>query len=485
MIVDVARESRTRSDAKSSDSSTSSGLSSESESYGTTPPTSASSHSDKDGMEIGDTNVPTLQLFYQPPADKKSRELAILETVRAFFITSPAVLFTYWELFPQMTDHFLTLAWSDEGFWHTLLASAAVTHDMFRLQGPSELYLVEKGKSLQLIQSSISAEAIDEALVGAVFMQMFCEFCVSNLAMVRHHLNGLYLLFLRCQARQVDDSGSQAFLRPITRFLGRMCFRADITNAAILEVPPQWPEMTSQDEMEDRSWLLKLARVTTKLTPANIEWALASFEIDNLWQRTYRFAMQSNIYRKSGDARAEVKITREYEKLTRSFRLWKERSIVVKQDAIELFASGPSLSRDSSPRFLFHEPLYLQNPFYGKILNQWRSVWIYASTIVQPVPGPRADIPQRFQFAVDICRKHAALGKDSFNGPQWWCLFYAGLAFGKHYPLECHWIMERLGETARQFPVLGTPFMNMPAMWAADTVHWNAWGRLFPLPRVD
>ena len=393
---------------------------------------------------------------------------------------SPAVLFTYWELFPHMCDHFITLAYGSDGLWHTLLASSAVIRDMFRHQGSSQFYFVEKSKSLQLIRKAIESEAIDEALVAAVFLQMFCEFSVGNMGAIQHHLYGLYLLYQRCQQRQVDTYGEYAFLRPLTRFLGRMCFRADLTNSAILGLPPQWPEMTPLDEMEDRKWLIKLSYVSKSISMESIDWALASFEVDNFWQSTYRFAMRSNIYRKSGDAQADEKIALEYENLTKRFKLWRQRCIVVEQESIELSGLSPSGPRSSqNHRFLSHAPLSLQNRFFAKVLNQWRAVWIYASTIVHPFTGPRAEIPQRFQFAVEICRTHAALGRDGINGPQWWCLFYAGLAFGKQYPLECNWILEKLNEIAMEFPVLGVPFSNMPAIWTADSVHWNAFGRLF------
>src|SRR5438552_65041 len=203
---------------------------------------------------------------------------------------SPAVLFNYGELFPRLCDHFLTLACGDDGLWHTLLASASIINDTLRCQGPSQAYLIEKGKSLQLIQKAISANAVDEALVAAVYMQMFCESCVNNLEAVRQHLQGLYLLYHRCQQRQVNCNGGQAYLRPITRLMGRMCFRADLTNATILEVPTQWPAMTPLDEIEDRKWLIKLTTVSRCMSRESVEWALASFEVDNLWQRTYRFA---------------------------------------------------------------------------------------------------------------------------------------------------------------------------------------------------
>ena len=46
--------------------------------------------------------------------------------------------------------------------------------------------------------------------------------------------------------------------------------------------------------MEDRGGLFKPARVPTKLSPKNTQWAFASFQVDNL-SHPYRFAMQSNI----------------------------------------------------------------------------------------------------------------------------------------------------------------------------------------------
>ena len=452
-----------------------------------TPPTSVSGDSEDNVEIICEMVNPTVSFLYQPHPSKRNHVMAKIETIHEFMEKSPAVLFTYWELFPQMCDHFLTLACGDDGLWHTLLATATIVGDMFRCQGPSQFYFVEKAKSLRLIQMAISTDAVDEALVAAVFMQMFCEFCTNNLDAVQHHLHGLYLLYQRCQQRQADSYGGLAYLRPITRFMGPMCFRADLTNAAMLEMPPQWPVMTPLDEIEDRKWLVKLARVSKGMPRESIEWALASFEVDNLWQRTYRFAMQSSKYRKSGDPQAEEKIALEYLKLRTSFKVWQLRSIVVQQEAIERYASDlPNPPADQYHRFLSHQPAYPKNHFYAKVLNQWRAVWIYASTIAQPITGPRADIPERFQFAVEICRTHAALGRDGLNGPQWWCLFYAGLAFGaKQYPLECHWIMERLTEIAIEFPVLRVPFSYMPATWAAERVHWNAWGRLFPIPRED
>jgi hypothetical protein len=163
-----------------------------------------------------------------------------------------------------------------------------------------------------------------------------------------------------------------------------------------------------------------------------------------------------------------------------SLEMWKQRRIVVEQEILERYAQNTieQSTTDTTHRFLWYEPLYLQNHFYGKVLNQWRAVWIYASVVAQPVIGPH--IPGRFQMAVDICRTHAALGVNAINGPQWWPLYYAGLAFGnKNYPLECDWIMGMCRKIGRLFPVLLFAMNNMPTTWAEEEVHWNPLGRLF------
>ena len=100
--------------------------------------------------------------------------------------------------------------------------------------------------------------------------------------------------------------------------------------------------------------------------------------------------------------------------------------------------------------------------------------------MVQPSSGPEGH-PKRFQMAVDICSTHAALGSEGFVGPQWYCLFHAGVVFGgsKRYPLESDWIHERCREIAGAFPVLAPVMESMPAAWASEKVHWNALGALW------
>jgi hypothetical protein len=158
------------------------------------------------------------------------------------------------------------------------------------------------------------------------------------------------------------------------------------------------------------------------MTHENVEWALASFEINNLWHRTYSFAKQSEIYRRSKDPQAEMKINFEYKTLRQVFEFWRQREVISKQEEIERHAQQNTPTDPAS--FLWYEPLYLQHTYFGKLTNSWRAVQIYASLIVNPSPGPDSRVDfDRFAMAVELCRMHAALGKKAIAGPQWQALF--------------------------------------------------------------
>jgi hypothetical protein len=107
---------------------------------------------------------------------------------------------------------------------------------------------------------------------------------------------------------------------------------------------------------------------------------------------------------------------------------------------------------DVPTRFLHYRPLHIENAFYGRLLNQYRSAQLYISLIIHPEQGPQP--PDRFECAVDICRTHAALASlpqaDTTMTTEIWALYLSGFAFGRSYPMECGWIKEQLAEIDRQ-----------------------------------
>ena len=81
-------------------------------------------------------------------------------------------------------------------------------------------------------------------------------------------------------------------------------------------------------------------------------------------------------------------------------------------------------------QFLEYPLVHLTNFFFANLLNHWRSIEIYLSLIPHPQWGYYN--PRRFQSAIDVCRTHAALGKERnfLTTGKIWGLHLAGVTFG-------------------------------------------------------
>jgi hypothetical protein len=212
--------------------------------------------------------------------------------------------------------------------------------------------------------------------------------------------------------------------------------------------------------------------IAKNMPSKDIEWALAGFELDNLSHQTYNFARQSHVLRRT-DPHAEHKIYIQYQLLEQAFESWKQRSIVIEQEELEqYFREIATPSPELFNRFLHYEYIPLLNHFYAKLLNQWRASFIYAALVL---PFPDEDVLTR--HAVDICRTTAALGYNAFSGPQWECLFYAGIVLGQ---AERDWIVDRCWMVAAMLPVLSPHIERLEKVWTECNDDWNMFGRLYP-----
>lgn len=423
---------------------------------------------------------PCSMFFSQPSLDNWTLDMAMLHSLLHFTDTSPGTAFGFYELFPDATDHFFSLAMENAGLRHSLLALVGVVRDTFSAREPSEFYLTHKATSLNLLQQAISAGHVDEILMLAVVMQIGTDSTTGNFAAIRRHTHGLYLIYQRLKETLGNDGVSPSF-GALGRVIIRMGARSDHVTARFFDVFPEWPVLTWQDEAQDRKWLTQNTGISKNMTPEAIEWALASFEIDNLNHRTYRFAKRSDVYRSSEDPSAEGKILSEYQRLVQYLNTWCQRPVVIQQEERERYAQlTAETSHDIQSQFLWHEPLHIQNPYYMKLVQQWRTCWIYASTIAHPFTGPEPQSHKRFTTAVDICRTHASLRMDTVLSAAWEALYYAGLVFGgtRFYPRESEWIMERSRGIAKVFYFLMQPVELMPANWEKATVEWNSFAKI-------
>lgn len=404
----------------------------------------------------------TMTLLYEPPMDPWTRDQARLNSLRVFLDSTPAYGCLFPELFPNLTNHMRFLALQNEGLLHSLLSMATLVRDMFATRAPSPLYFTYKSRSLRALQKALSTDLIDEYLFTSILIQLFTDYTLMDTEALKRHLRGLYLVYIYLK--------THGRLTSTIRFFARLAAQVDYRIACISGELPQWPAFSASEEADDRRWLSQSKGISTGMRSKEMEWALAAFEVENLFRGTYIFAKSTAMLRQM-DYQAEEAISLEYEILLQQFELWKQRKIVIEQEAIERFARKVGKYEiDPQMRFLEYDYLPLQDHYYAKLLNQWRAAQIYASTLVLSTDN-------HILMAIDICRTYAALGDDVYSGPHWDCLFYAGLVLGTR---EREWIIGRCLMVAERMPVLYAYIAKMNRVWEQDVGFWNVYGSLFP-----
>ena len=418
-----------------------------------------------------------MPVYSVPTLDSLTCEMSQLHSLRTFMPSCPAISWNFYELLPHITDHMIHISLGSNSLRHSLLALTATVQALF--SGiMSETYFVKKLRSLRSLQDEISSDAVDEATALAVIMHVGMEVLLGQLRNSRKHLRGVFLMLeLFKEKGRISGQG----LSPLGLLIQRMMVQLDRALSSINGVPTEFESLDPTVEIEDRKWLSTNIGASKGLSSTNVEWILASFEMDNLQHRGYNAAKRVHSWREIKDPQINEKIRIEYCKLMQGMELWKQRAVVREQEDIEQHAQKVNKpSDDPQLRFLHYEPLCIQHTYYAKLLNQWRWQSIYNSLIVDPGPGPGPSSHDRYALAVDICRTHAALGKNAFVGPSWQGLFYAGMVFGgrKQSLKESEWIMERLKAVEAGLPSWKPVIESMPLLWEGKMSHWNGFAGL-------
>ena len=291
---------------------------------------------DDEVEEINRDEQEILQLLYEP-LDPCTREMAQLNDLKFYLNASPANIWNWYQLFPNITDHVFNVSLGNDSLRHALLAVSACVRDLFSKTPASEFYLTEKAASLRLLQQAISNDLVDEAMAISVVMQIGMDVLLGRLRHTRQHLHGLRLIFERLK-QNARDTGQP--LSPLALLIQRMALRIDYSLVSLSGEPTQFDSLDPFVELQDRKWLAQTHKGISKDMPAtNIEWALASFEMDNLMHRAYCAARRCEEYRTSNnDSQTEEKIQLEYRKLMQGVEMWKQRSIIRNQEEIERHA---------------------------------------------------------------------------------------------------------------------------------------------------
>ena len=423
----------------------------------------------------------TLTLLYAPPTDPLTREMIHLDSLRNFIASTPVNIWNFYELLPSISDHWFSMSLGNAGLRHSLLAVAAVVRSYFADGGAIETFLVEKAAALRHLQEAISADAIDEALALSILMHISMDVLTGKLRYTLRHLEGLKLIFDQLKQR-AKAKGEQ--LSPFALLMHRMIIRLDFALCSVYEVPAQFDSLDAADELVDRHWLTRYTGFTKNLSLSTVEWILASFEMDNLMHRSYISARRVHDLRATKNPQTQQVAQIEFRKLMQGLEMWKQRSIIREQEEMERFAREVMPApTDPSRRFLYHEPMHLQSIYYAKLLSQWRATYLFASFILHPKTGPEPISHNRYSHAVEICRLHAAMGRDAYVGPSWQSLYFAGLVFGgkTKYPMECQWLASNLKVVGLIYRSMKSVVEAMPSYWDEDDVYWNGFAGLFKL----
>ena len=385
-----------------------------------------------------------------------------------YFLTQVKAVLPYFEIFPRMPSDVFSRATENQGLFHTVLSVSHLVADS-RLHRSLVPAFYHQQQALALLQKSISATDITETLAISVAMLAWLNMLQCNRAALSQHLHGLYLIFQEIQHRCLIGTGASPLLMQIWRFSIRLDL---IATTLFFPRTPLFPAVPINQDHLHRDWI-SLSTPTDQDT----EWALASFALDNLMHRTSHVAMKAYELRRQ-TCNSESQILASVSALLMEHAQWLNRDIVMEAERYERKANEEYslLLATCCGQFLDYPSLRIYNTFYGNLLNTWRAIYILIDLIIVPQIGP-AQRRKRFQYAIDICRTYAALGRDDmFALGKVTSVFLCGVALGgkRTCPKETGWLQDCMVESLQEYFPLNREGVVCHSNWkCADLIRLN------------
>lgn len=360
-----------------------------------------------------------------------------------FFLEKLPLDMGFVQFFPPVFGTIFAHAMSDEGLRYMMLSISSFLVDSMAERPPLRAY-----KYLQLgisrIQQTLTGGDINDALIYSIFLAAYLHLIGGELTSTRRHLEGLQLLFQRLQT---DTGEFLLHTSPELVFVWRMAIQMD-HHSALGDQDVIFPPMVKKDE----SWRPWIQTIVDPSHPEMVEWALAQFALDDLLTRAISINKKATQLRSNSNydkKLTEAAIRMEASKLLEEHQAWNNRPCVKaaagQQNAQQWIAEeNQELSdEEDMDQFLHYPPLIISDKLYGAIIIQYHWVLIYITLITHPQPGPYTY--ERFQAAIDVCRKYVAIGQSHVCGILRIVLglYLTGLTLGEPmYPkgtaLMCH-----------------------------------------------
>jgi hypothetical protein len=331
-----------------------------------------------------------------------------------FFLREVPTLLPFTELFPTVCHDIWALSLTHIPLSQAILAISSYLSDR-RADLPPVTGLSYLENTLSRISEAISLGIVDEALIASVFLLALLSTLSADYKSSRRHLQGLSQLIQVYEQRLTTltvpsgTSTNRIDNYALVMILWRMAIRIEYHIAFYNhgQGPPIFP---INDTSQERTHIEWISKSISKFIPNGVNWALASFALDDLMNRAGHLSCKLN---ENGAGMMDRSF--QIHELIDEHQSWKRRPIV-NQSMIECLSPppdttiNPNMMHSTAPTFLHYPPARIHNHLFATLLIRHFMIGIYLSLIADPRPGPIS--PARFQTAVDICRYFVTLYGD-------------------------------------------------------------------------
>ena len=383
-----------------------------------------------------------------------------------FFLRELPNLLPFSELFPSVCNDIWAMSVTHIPLTQAILAVASYLADR-RAEIPPIHGAAYLQKAINRMQEAISVGVVDEGLIAATFLLALLSTFNGDYKSARRHLEGMCQLLQYYHQRRACcitpstnpyNSNGYAIVMLLWRMAIRMEYHVAFYDSG--QGAPIFPIVNTSQEATHVEWI---SQIIDKTIPNGVNWALASFALDDLMNRAGHLSHKLSERRIDSIDRAF-----QIQELLEEHQSWKRRPVV--SQAILESLSSPPLDTTINPHlmhtptatttsFLQYQPVRVQNKLYSSLLIRHFMTGIYLSLISDPCPGPVS--PERFQAAIDICRYFVALygdppyssTHDTLLRPVDNCmaLITAGFTFREEdYPHEFGYCVRTLSAIARE-----------------------------------
>lgn len=346
-----------------------------------------------DGLDLEIFNVPDSTLFdVVPPTPLFNDEESSL---LALFLEEIPKLLPYSELFPSVCNDICAMSATHVPLTQSILAiSSSLASRRNAVTSICAFTYLEN--ALSQIQERIAIGKVDDGLIASVFLLAFLSTIDNDYKSARRHLLGLsQLLKIYHHARTSSPSPRQTASvdgYPVIMLLWRMAIRLDYVVA--FHTPFHEPLIFSiSPELSDSNQVHWISQLVNNLIPDGVNWALATFALDDLLNQT------SHLSSTSYEATLErVDRDIQFQHLLEQQLDWKNRSIIIHstQDTANLSNSQ-------------YDPA--SKGLYKKLLFRHFMIGIYLSLTSNQ--GLSLVPPPRLQAAIQKCQQFIARGVDA------------------------------------------------------------------------